>query len=305
METNPAQGKFIDQPIVIYHGGCDDGFGAAYAAWKAFGAQAEYYPGVYQEDPPDTTNRDVFLLDFSYKLSVLERILAQASSVTIFDHHKTARDDIEPLIQSGRVGGVFDMERSGAMITWQMLHPKTTPPPLMHHIQDRDLWHFKLTGTREIIAALRSYPQTFELWDELMHSTGKLLMEGRSIVRYEARHVEALTKSPIRMVIGGLSVPVVNAPWFLASDIAGTLAEGEPFAAVYWDTPSGRTFSLRSKGLHSTDVAEIARQYGGGGHRNSAGFKIQHEPDLSGAGKNSMGDPMALSGFKLENAYQY
>ena len=54
------------------------------------------------------------------------------------------------------------------------------------------------------------------------------------------------------------------------------MAEGEPFAACYWDTPEGRVFSLRSSS-DGVDVSEIAKQFGGGGHKNAAGFKIAPE----------------------------
>jgi nanoRNase/pAp phosphatase (c-di-AMP/oligoRNAs hydrolase) len=46
------------------------------------------------------------------------------------------------------------------------------------------------------------------------------------------------------------------------------------FAACYWDTPEGRVFSLRSIG--DFDVSEIAKQYGGGGHKNASGFRLPH-----------------------------
>jgi nanoRNase/pAp phosphatase (c-di-AMP/oligoRNAs hydrolase) len=49
----------------------------------------------------------------------------------------------------------------------------------------------------------------------------------------------------------------------------------QPFAACYWDTPEGRAFSLRSSD-DGADVAEVAKQYGGGGHRNAAGFKVSY-----------------------------
>ena len=50
------------------------------------------------------------------------------------------------------------------------------------------------------------------------------------------------------------------------------MAQGKPFAACYWDTPTGRVFSLRST-TEGSDVAKIAATYGGGGHRSAAGFQ--------------------------------
>lgn len=75
------------------------------------------------------------------------------------------------------------------------------------------------------------------------------------------------------MVIGGFDVPVANLPYTLSSDAGHEMAKGQPFAACYWDTPDGRVFSLRSA-PDGQDVSAIAKQYGGGGHRAAAGFKV-------------------------------
>jgi uncharacterized protein len=75
------------------------------------------------------------------------------------------------------------------------------------------------------------------------------------------------------MQIGGHRVPVANLPAYLASDAGHLLAEGNPFAAIYFDSAEGRKFSLRSTDA-GLDVAQIAQSYGGGGHRNAAGFKM-------------------------------
>jgi nanoRNase/pAp phosphatase (c-di-AMP/oligoRNAs hydrolase) len=59
----------------------------------------------------------------------------------------------------------------------------------------------------------------------------------------------------------------------LVSDAAHELAKGRPFAGCYWDTPDGRVFGLRSTD-EGVDVSAVAKQYGGGGHRNASGFRV-------------------------------
>jgi uncharacterized protein len=76
-----------------------------------------------------------------------------------------------------------------------------------------------------------------------------------------------------RMNIGGHNVPVANLPYTLSSDAGHLMGKGEPFAACYMDDPTGRTFSLRSA-PDGIDVSEIAKNYGGGGHKHAAGFKV-------------------------------
>ena len=73
------------RPLVIYHGNCADGFSAAWCFWRKYGTGADYVAGVYQQDPPDVTGRDVYLVDFSYKRAVVEQMLKTANSVCLID----------------------------------------------------------------------------------------------------------------------------------------------------------------------------------------------------------------------------
>lgn len=261
--------------VCIYHSNCADGFGAAWAVWKALGNKAYYHAGVYQSPPPDVINKQVILVDFSYKRSVMEWVIAQAKSVLILDHHKTAIEDLEGL---EGMNSNFSLEKSGAMLAWEHFHPSKEPPQLIKHIQDRDLWKFELEGTREIQAAVFSYPYTFAAWEKLMTmDISQLRQEGEAIERKHFKDIDELLKvTTRRMNIAGYNVPVANLPYIHSSDAGHKLGEKEPFAACYMDNPDGRVFSLRSR-PDGVDVSEIAKQFGGGGHKNAAGFKVTFE----------------------------
>ncbi len=258
--------------MCIYHSNCADGFGAAWTVRKALG-DIEFYAGKYQEPPPDVTGKDVVMVDFSYKRPVLLEMAQQANSILILDHHKTAAADLLDL--PANVTTKFDMERSGAMLAWEHFFPGEAPPPLLLHIEDRDLWRFALQNTRQIQANVFSYPYDFQAWDTLMAAEVQdLAKEGEAIERKHFKDIDELLGVTTReMVIGGYRVPVANLPYTLSSDAGHELAKGRPFAACYWDTPQGRTFSLRSSD-DGVDVSAIATQYGGGGHRNAAGFSV-------------------------------
>ena len=263
----------------IYHGNCLDGFGAAWAVRHALGDDVIFHKGIHQQPPPAVDGRDVFLVDFSYKKVVLEAMLETAASITILDHHKSAEQDLSDLLHSGRINGLFDMKKSGAMLAWEWFHPAQQPPALIEHIQDRDLWQFELDGSREINAALSSYAFDFDQWDKLMASDKDgleaLRRDGEAIERRLQVEIEALIKTGVRrMTIAGYDVPVLNAPLAYVSDAGHIMSIGEPFAACYWDHPDGRSFSLRSS-EEGIDVAEVAKGYGGGGHEKAAGFTVE------------------------------
>jgi oligoribonuclease NrnB/cAMP/cGMP phosphodiesterase (DHH superfamily) len=283
-----------ERPIVIYHGNCADGFSAAWCFWRKYGEGADYVAGVYQQPPPAVAGRDVYLVDFSYKRAVVEQMLTEAQSVTLIDHHKTAIEDLAPLFMQDSYTGepkqlahFTDLERSGATLAWDYLFPGEPRPLLLGHVEDRDLWRFKLPGTREIQANVFSYGYSFEQWDALMSAGQVELLQmtvaGAAIERKHHKDIAELVKvCQRRMEIGGHDVPVASLPYTFSSDAGHLMAQGEKFAACYWDTETGRTFSLRSSD-NGMDVSEVAKGYGGGGHAKASGFTVPRTHALATA----------------------
>lgn len=263
------------KPICIYHANCADGFTGAWATWKKH-PDWQFFGGIHGMPPPDVTGRDVVLVDFSYTRGVIEEMLKKARSIVILDHHKSAADELEPLLADGHIYGTIDMQHSGARIAWDWFHPGEQPPRLLLHIEDRDLWRFDLPGTREIQDAVFAREYDFKVWDALMlrQPIDELVREGKAIRRKYLKDIhEFLGVARRRMVIGGFDVPVLNIPYFWSSEAGHIMAKDEAFAGCYWDEPKWRVFSLRSS-ANGVDVAEIASQYGGGGHANAAGFRM-------------------------------
>lgn len=282
------------KPLCIYHGGCDDGFAAAWAVRKKFGEDVEFYPGVYQKEPPPHEGRDIIFVDFSYKRPVLDAMSRKAASILILDHHKTAAEDLKDLQApfgpgwqrhldnvhqdtceglDGKMYALFDMECSGAAMAWDFFVGGERPE-FIEYVQDRDLWRKQLPYGDEFTIALRSYPQDFATWDRFVEGTGAalLIQEGHNIQRYYRLRVEELKRSAYPSSLGDEQCWISNAPYFAASEVAGELAERDrSFGACYFEAEQGRyQYSLRSRG--EFDVSTIARKFGGGGHKNAAGF---------------------------------
>lgn len=294
--------------ICIYHGNCADGFGAAWAVWKRF-PDWEFYPGIYQNDPPDVTGKHVVLVDFSYKESVISTMAEKAKSILILDHHKTALDDLgyvrSRMLDPGEnwdgwsiyrdhlvgknetpLNCFFDLSKSGAVIAWEFFHPGKPVPKLLQHIQDRDLWKFEMEGTRDLQAYIFSCEYDFETWDTLVrHAENNdlrddMMERGAAIERKHHKDVAELVKVLKRPgTIAGHSCWIASLPYTFVSDAAHLMCsmpaeDGSlpAFAACYWDTEEGRVFGLRSDG--DFDVSEVAAEYGGGGHKNAAGFRL-------------------------------
>ena len=291
--------------LVYYHANCADGFGAAFAAWLQLKDNAEYIPVKYGEQvlPIDVLGRTVYILDFSFDADTMDTIFANASRVVWLDHHKTA---FEMWLEGGMENGtvvdgkyhaqhpetlseiVLDNNRSGAKIAWQHFHGAAPVPVMFEHIDDYDRWVFQHQGTKEFNKAIWSLtPWSFEQWEQLWSQDAmkELYVAGEAILRAHDQNVKAVAKNPSSCMINylvddgdqGLSHEglVVNCPTHLTSDVGHELANQSGSYGLLWTLDKdGKTAqcSLRSNGDY--DVSRIAKKFGGGGHKNAAGFKV-------------------------------
>lgn len=308
-----AQIREYKNPLVIYHGNCADGFSAAWVFYKVqdiIEQGFDFHPGVYNDSPPDCSGRHVYMVDFSYKPEVLKEILKVCDGLTIIDHHKSAieaiqgDEELSNLIKNTEALALdtdepaiwfhYSLDKCGATLAWDYWEESfkqagVERPLLLGHIEDRDLWRFKLPNTREIQANVFSYEYTFENWDKLMAAGQLELLQmtvaGAAIERKHHKDIKELLNVCQRtLCIAGYDVPVASLPYIFSSDAAHAMAkshkDGTEFAACYWDTPTHRVFSLRSCD-NGMDVSAIAEEYGGGGHKNAAGFRVPRSHRLA------------------------
>jgi oligoribonuclease NrnB/cAMP/cGMP phosphodiesterase (DHH superfamily) len=267
---------------VLYHGGCNDGFTAAWVAHRLFGdAEAVYRPMAYGAEVPLEIRPwdQVYLLDYSFRAAGMTQLLERAARVTVIDHHQSALEEFDRMAANPGLELHLDLGRSGAGLTWDTLFPWNPRPALVQYVEDRDLWHFRLPASREIHQFVSGHPHTFEAWDaieQILESPLGLSLatqEGAACLRLMAQQVDRMVKGAVLRVILGHAVPVVNATCF-QSEVGHAMDEAFPlaaFSASYREEGTIRTWSLRS-GPEGQDVAKIAQTFGGGGHPHAAGW---------------------------------
>jgi len=259
---------------------CPDGFAAAYAAWVKFGWHAIYLPCVYGDQAWRIDDGDlVYIVDFSYPRDVLVG-MADIATVAVLDHHRTAQAALE-----GLPFATFDMNRSGAQLAWEYFHPNEPEPPLISYVADRDLWRKELPGTEEIHRALASFPQDFTVWDTLAKLPNYVEFMAHVGAPLWIAHQEAvkdLARSAVPERFAGHPVLCTNTDnYALVSDALNLLCQEHPqwdFAMNFWLQGDG-TVKVELRSVGDFDVSEIAKRYGGGGHRNAAGCTVK-ESDL-------------------------
>lgn len=272
---------------VYYHANCYDGFGAAWAARHALGEKDVHYVPANYGQPivyPDLIEGDVnelYFVDYSRPRAELEMLKEAGWNVIVIDHHQTAEKDLE-----GFEGATFDSSKSGATLTWRHFYPRKKMPQLLAHIEDRDLWKFELDHTAEIHAGLCAHTFDFEVWDELAEDLASLVEIGQVILDYHEILVDRFNEEVDLQTIAGHEVPIVNVS-LLFSEVPHDLLRkfpGAPFAAYRYEKRGGVVqYGLRSRkadeewpegSVLDFDVSEVAKEYGGGGHKHAAGFRL-------------------------------
>lgn len=258
------------------------------------------------------SQREVYILDFSLPKNIMDHLFSVAKRVVWLDHHKTAFEmwcgkyekgmgHHERLINVEESWIELDDNKSGAYLAWEYFNPGTEVPMFVKHIDDYDRWQFKLSGTKAFNKALWSYaPWSFKQWscffidradNEIFQSL--LINEGEAILRAHDQNVQSVVKGSAREcwikapepidlpgsfldeVTQGWQGLAANCPPHLTSDVGHELANQSGTFGLCWTLGQSGTVakcSLRSNGEY--DVSAIARTFGGGGHRNAAGFEV-------------------------------
>jgi len=286
--------------VVYYHKNCYDGFAAAYCMWLMFGDDADYVPMQYGDSFVEAQyeGKDVFMVDFSAKRQQILHMAGLATTLTVIDHHKTAEQELARIGNVGNLEVIFDMDKAGCELTWDyvsaIMHAPPPVPWFLPYIADRDLWKFELRDTKAVYVWMNlkfgdlstaTFADWYDLASQQMPPT--LLAEGYTILAYEKMRIRDCLKTLVvtTALFDDLRVGVLrNVPVYFMSEV-GNIVMSEmaneyrldcvamPMLTTTEDDLTVCKVSMRSTADH-VDVAELVVRFGGGGHRNAAGFEM-------------------------------
>ncbi len=263
--------------LVIYHKSCTDGFGAAYSAWKLLGSKAEYYAATHGDPPPDVSGKTVAILDFSYKNAVTKQMILDSKDLIVIDHHKSAMVELHDISNTH-----FDMTHSGARLAWDFFHPGKEAPKFIDYIEDRDLWKWELPYSKEFSAAFDMVPFEFEEFERFEDDSvfDDAVKRGSYILAYSKTVIKKVCEKATSRSMQGHDVLVVNASHWM-SEIGSRLSPDCDFAMIWYYDHEDRKIKVSLRSFHDTvDVSEVAKRFGGGGHKKAAGFTLNGETQI-------------------------
>lgn len=312
---NPDREKMA---LIAYHAPCKstDGFTSAWVTYNALlkkGMNADLLPMEYtkeseaellyqlkeQEMNYDYTH--LYIVDFSLPVSYLEMLesVFLDLKVVVLDHHKTAfekygPDDmiVAPYSQlRTEIHGteiILANNKCGASLCWSHFYPNVRYPRLIQFVEDYDLWKFKLGDeTKWINKYLVGRAQTIEVWDsidaDLSSEVGykHILHLGYAAQQSHDWDVKEIASHAVPIKIDGYQGLVVLCPQEFVDDVGVILAkQSGTFGALYQVDVANNKIKIGLRSNGDFDVSSMAKAYGGGGHKNAAGFYSTIFPDV-------------------------
>ena len=281
--------KSIDIDFVIYHGSCVDGFGSALAV-KQFFTQNNikknitYHAGYFSNPPPNVENKNVLICDFSYNKETMLDLILSSKNLLIIDHHKSAESALKDIPDENKY---FDINHSGAYLTWKYFFPDDDVPLLIKYIEDNDIWIKKMPYTCEVSSFIQSLPFEFNEYEKLLDDTylnNTVIPVGCGMYKQNEYYIKQAVKKATPKFI------MIDNKYYFVCFLNTSILKSEignkvfteytlcDFSAMYSinDFKKNETiFSLRSEN-NRTDVSIIASKFGGGGHRNAAGVLVNY-----------------------------
>lgn len=227
----------------------------------------------------------VWLLDFASD-RMDEFVKVCGSKLIWIDHHKTAMEKFPELWNSSHIPGIRSTEHAACVLTWEHTHPEYVPPPAaVAYIGDKDIWKFEYDETRAFNAGFSLMVKTPDdpVWGVLLSSgseyedaVNKMVSIGELLLESQSYKIQKSFERGVDCTFHNLRARLVNTTGNISELGEFIYKKPEYDIAIMWQAVEDTVvFSLRSDSGNpdSPDCAEIAQKYGGGGHRNAAGFQ--------------------------------
>lgn len=276
--------------ILIYYHDDNDGLCSAAVAGNYYDRNEfvikfvpiNYGKESWNEEEINAVER-VWLLDFaSDKMDEFVKICG--SKLIWVDHHKTAMEKHPELWNSSNVPGIRSIQKAACVLTWEYAHPEhPQPPAAVAYIGDKDMWRFEYDETKAFSAGFSLMVKNPDdpVWDTLLGSeyedtVNKMISIGELLLESQSYKIQKAFERGVDCIFHNWKARLVNTTGSVSEIGEFIYKKPEYDIAIMWQAVEDMVvFSLRSDSGNpeSPDCAEIARQYGGGGHRNAAGFQ--------------------------------
>lgn len=273
-------------------------------AWKAIPID---YKDAFPFDEIEQ-NEAVYIVDFSISPDDMAKLLGITSDVTWIDHHKTAIEAYDGF--EGAIAGLRDTRYAGCVLTYVYLtflkpHPgaKFDPDAVLDQVPlwtmlvgDYDAWRWDYGERTQYFFSGLMMEDTGPdgIWNELLEHDGyqdfrrgpnadsgttlcvsRIEEAGEIIEKYRKQVAsEFIDAWGFESTLDGHSVLVCNQGRPGSHFFGDAVKKYDIVAGFVWD---GQQYIV-SIYSETVDVSEVAKKFGGGGHKGASGFRSAEMP---------------------------
>lgn len=229
-------------------------------------------------------NETIYIVDYHFTDEIMEKLLKITKNIIWIDHHKTIMDN---KYNTEKIKGIRSIEKSGCELVWDYLYWKEIIPFFVELIGDYDTWKFeykkKTEAFHEGMMLYNTDPKS-NVWKSLYNlelNHMNIIDKGRICIRYRENLCEEYLESYcFEMKYEGYRCLVCNIHKFGSKTFGNKINAYDICITIVFN---GQEWI---HGLYTVmdniDVSEIAKKYGGGGHKGGAAGFISNKPIWEG-----------------------
>lgn len=247
--------------------------------------ELNYHTHEFREVLPDER---VYIVDYSLPVEIMNEILKVTENVVLIDHHISTKYRIEEYEGCFSHYCDFDGCKAGCLLAWEFFRGDARRVPAgLRLISDYDTWtHTYSPDSTYFTIGLNLFDcnPLSTIWDDILelgenpdYSVGDIIKVGKNCVEFR----DSLAKTACDEF--GFEAEFEGCKCFVlyCSALRSSLCFGEridQYDMCVMVVPHGKGCTIRLYSNNVLDVSEVAKKYGGGGHKGAGGFVAKRIP---------------------------
>jgi len=202
------------------------------------------------------------------------------------DHHKSAIDAHKTSKES--IVGARSTKKAGCELTWKYFFPEKTTPTGVTLLGKYDSWRQEQDWEDKVLPfqyGMRSFnaDPVSKIWNYVLKNNQRFLLStiktGESILKYQKEYFRTYCKeAAFETILDGFGAIAVNIGLGSSQAFESVWDENKYYLMIaFWFKKGQFTVSLYTT-RDDIDCSDLAKKYGGGGHKRAAGFQTKELP---------------------------
>lgn len=244
-------------------------------------------PWNYGQPVPECKQgEDYVLTDISFPLDDMLLYQLHARELVWIDHHKSA---IEEMRQLGKIPGLQRVGDSASLLAWEFYFTGQPLPEAVYWVDRYDVWKkdnpvnpwdmvLDAQFGLRYHTSIPTDEKSLEHWESIIRKDDAVFyirQDGKLLYDYEAKQNKIHCSRAFDLTFHGLKFAAINNPMSGSLVLESYKRDYHDALMVFGYDPKINAWrvSLYENGK-DIDLTVIAKEYGGGGHRNACGFQV-------------------------------